>query len=115
MDAPGDAGNRALARGTQEIALEFDGGEAFPSAGKIEDRPVAAGRICQSDDRRGVQVSVGREQFGTQRKAARQAPGLETDDFNPDQARQVALSAGVELFDGDHEAEYSTTISPRRP
>lgn len=95
MDAPGDAGDGALTCGSQEIALELDGCEVIGSLGEVGKGPVAAGGIRQGDDHRGVQVSIGGEQLGAQDQAARQAARLQTEEFDADQARQVALSAGI--------------------
>jgi hypothetical protein len=44
--------------GAQEIALKLDGGEVISSLREIGKGAVAAGGICQGDDRRDVQVSV---------------------------------------------------------
>jgi len=100
MYARGHAGNDALARRPQEIALELDGRKVLRPFGQVSNSPIAAACISQGDDGRGVQVSVRGEQFGADGQAACQSPRLQAEDFDADQARQVALSACVELADG---------------
>jgi hypothetical protein len=49
-----------------------------------------------------MQVSVGGKQFGAQGETAGEAPRLQGEKFDADQAGQVPLSAEVELVNGGH-------------
>ena len=102
VDAGPGAVNDALARRTQKVTFQFDGREILRAFGQICERAVAAGRVCQGDHRRGVQVSIRREQLRANDESAGQASRLHGQEFDAKQARQIALAAGVELVNGGH-------------
>src|SRR5262245_44493625 len=87
-----DTGNATFARSPQKVALELDGSEVLRTAREIRKGTIAATCIGQSDDGRGVQVSVGRQQFRAQRQTAGQPSRLQAENFDADQAGQVTLS-----------------------
>lgn len=64
------AGSGSFARSSQEITLWLDGGEVLRSVRQVRKCPVTASRICQGNDERDVQVSVGSKQFGGDGEAA---------------------------------------------
>src|SRR6185503_488778 len=104
----GNAGNGTRTRSIQKIAVQLDRGEVIRSAGKAGKCAVAAGRICQGNDDRRMQVTVGGEQFGANDESAGQPFRLHAKKFNAEQARQVTLAACVELFNRIHGGKYST-------
>ena len=82
MEARGDAGDSSFTGSAQKIALELDGGEVIGSPGQIGKSPVATGCICQGNDDRSMQVSIGRKQLGAQHEAAGEAPRLQAEELD---------------------------------
>lgn len=99
VDTGRKAGQRPFADGTQKVALEFDGSEILRPFGQAGEGPVAAGGIGDGDDHGSVQISVGGQQLRAQREAAGGPSRLDAGKFDPDQARQGPLAAGVHLVE----------------
>ena len=102
VEARGDAGNPSLAGGAEKIGLELDRGEIIRSLGQAGKRTVAAARVGEGDDRSSVQIAVRGEQLRPDCQSAGQASRFEGQEFDPDHAGQVTLSAEVELVKGGH-------------
>ena len=77
MHGGGLAQQHALGLGAEEVGLEFDGGEAACTLGQVGPGGVAGSGVGQRDDRRGVQVAVGRQHLRADQHARRQPPGGE--------------------------------------
>src|SRR6266542_440586 len=96
-----DAGDRAVARRAQEIALELDGREVVGAFGQVRDAAVAACRIGERDHGRRVQEAVRREQFGADVELGDEHPLLDRHDAEADKPGQPADAALAHRFERD--------------
>ena len=97
-----DAGDRALARGAEEIGLELDGRESGRALGQVRDAAVAAGGVGERHDGAGVQVAVRRDVVRLDGELRAQFLVGELGDDDAHVAGQEPGAAALELLERDH-------------
>src|SRR6266849_4358965 len=89
----------AFLRGIEEIRLELHRGEVLRVRGQVRDAAVARERVCEADDRPGVQVAVRREKRLAQFELPLQQAFGHFGDEKPDEAGQEILAEMIEAVD----------------